>query len=897
MIRRVSVLVIAVIVSVILGRCDCWAKTINVPGDIPTIQAAIDAASDGDRVQVSPGTYFENINFNGKLITVTSTDGPKVTTINGGKKTSVATFSSGETRDAVLSGFTITNGLASLSSPAQVGGGIQIENSSPTISGNVINGNAACFEGGGIYTLSGSPIIENNNISNNTQSSDCGGGDGAGIVVRGGGYAQILSNIITNNSWADGFGGGMALSSAGTPLIENNIISGNRADGGGSQGGGIFMADSNPLMVQNLIINNTADQGGGGIYLQGTTAPLIVSNTVALNNVIAVPQGSAVYTNIDANPEFYNNLMIGAPAQNAVFCDPSTTPVFQNNDAFSAGAPAFQGSCAGEAGLSGNISTQPLFFNTAQNNFRLLAGSPGIDIGLNSALGLANTDLDGLPRIVDGSGHKTFIVDMGAYEFQPVTVNPTSLDFGAQLILHPVKRDVGLTNHQNNALSISSITGEGDFSATTTCPSSLAAGATCMITVAFSPITVGPRTATLTVNDDDTNGPRKVPLSGIGLSEITPTPTRSPMPTHTPPRATTPTPTRTPTQTPTATQTPTPTPTRTPAPGQPFISSIPFGVVVGGPFPIYGSGFTAGSRVNFFVAMSKGAVNEGPFAPTGFAPTVMNVTVPPTVSLGQGFVAVQVVNTDKGFLSSNLAYSLLGALPSSGIPTITSIEGVLLAPTSRDPAFATNNVETVVPQGTLATIGGTGFDTANGVAVDLFCACPGGKVGPFLLKPGDAGLTPTLLRLVLPAAGTPNSPSTGPGSFVVGNAGASKTYGKKSNAVSVPIGAQISVTFVAETPAGFAKRGPTIMVNGTGFSSLTVINFFNAQKGGVVNLGGLNPDGTPKIPLTFVNDNQFSFVVSAATAAPGPSYVQALNPPFVPFTSSGNDPGGAFTLK
>jgi parallel beta-helix repeat protein len=51
-------------------------------------------------------------------------------------------------------------------------------------------------------------------------------------------------------------------------LIENNIISGNRADGGGSQGGGIYMADSNPLMVQNLIINNTADQGGGGIYLQ-----------------------------------------------------------------------------------------------------------------------------------------------------------------------------------------------------------------------------------------------------------------------------------------------------------------------------------------------------------------------------------------------------------------------------------------------------------------------------------------------------------------------------------------------------------------------------------------------------------------------------------------------------
>ena len=50
--------------------------------------------------------------------------------------------------------------------------------------------------------------------------------------------------------------------------------------------------------------------------------------------------------------------------------------------------------------------------------------------------------------------------------------------------------------------------------------------------------------------------------------------------------------------------------------------------------------------------------------------------------------------------------------------------------TSKDPNFATNNVKTVVVQGNTVTLGGTGFDTANGVAVDLFCACPPpGKVG------------------------------------------------------------------------------------------------------------------------------------------------------------------------
>ena len=86
------------------------------------------------------------------------------------------------------------------------------------------------------------------------------------------------------------------------------------------------------------------------------------------------------------------------------------------------------------------------------------------------------------------------------------------------------------------------------------------------------------------------------------------------------------------------------------------------------------------------------------------------------------------------------------------------------------------------------------------------------------------------------------------------------------------------------------------MVNGTGFSSLTVINLFNKQGTKALNLGGLKPGGAPKIPLVFVNQNHFTFTKPSA-AMPGASYVQALNPPYVPFTSSGNAPGGAFTLK
>jgi len=86
-------------------------NTINVPGDQPTIQGAINAASNGDTVLVAPGTYYENINFNGKAVTVTSSRGPSVTIIDGGQNGSVVTFDSGETMRSGLNGVAIQNGL------------------------------------------------------------------------------------------------------------------------------------------------------------------------------------------------------------------------------------------------------------------------------------------------------------------------------------------------------------------------------------------------------------------------------------------------------------------------------------------------------------------------------------------------------------------------------------------------------------------------------------------------------------------------------------------------------------------------------------------------------------------------------------------------------------------
>ncbi len=319
------------------------AATIHVPGDQPTIQAGIDAATDGDTVLVAPDTYVENINFLGKAITVTSELGPEVTIIDGSSPEdpdfgSVVTFWNDEGRDSILEGFTLTGGSGNYMSEGDqyFGGGISVAGSSPAVTGNIITGNTVTGSGGGIDCFDpGSPLIADNTISENHAEGGYGGvrikksdaivrkntiSRNTSVVGPGGigvhnAIAIIADNTVSDNSALNGGYGGISVFNA-FAVIADNTVSGNQA----SFGGGIYVIGDSTgypptTLTGNVVANNNADTDGGGIYLFGTTTA-VLNNLVIGNNAIS-GRGAGIWVTANSDVLIANTTVTGNTANNS----------------------------------------------------------------------------------------------------------------------------------------------------------------------------------------------------------------------------------------------------------------------------------------------------------------------------------------------------------------------------------------------------------------------------------------------------------------------------------------------------------------------------------------------------------------------------------------------------
>ncbi len=308
------------------------AGIIKVPEKYATIQAGIDAAAKGDTVLVAAGTYYENISFKGKAITVASyfcaegdTDYINSTIINGSRpsdpnKGSVVSFTSGEDTTSVICGFTITGGTGSLyDSETRVGGGVYCKNSGARISHNKIIGNAVTHnkgcDGGGIgywpqtTSIARYVIIEDNIVESNSITSSNGGSylNGGGIhIVKG----RVTGNTIRYNSVSGqpifAGGGGISAVCENTAtrtlvVIAGNTITHNQARTPGyygGWGGGIDVVMCNVQILDNTITHNETGGSwgmGAGIRLWGSKAVSIIkNNTISFNSVTAPGAGGGI---------------------------------------------------------------------------------------------------------------------------------------------------------------------------------------------------------------------------------------------------------------------------------------------------------------------------------------------------------------------------------------------------------------------------------------------------------------------------------------------------------------------------------------------------------------------------------------------------------------------------
>ncbi len=139
----------------------------RVPGQYPTIQAGVDAASNGDTVFVADGIYTgagnKDIDFRGRNIVLTSAGNAMNCIIDCQNSGRGFYFHSGETSSAVVYGITVTHGSAIL------GSGVNITSASPTFKYCIIKynlGNDVSY-GGGVFITGGAPTFESCTIYGN----------------------------------------------------------------------------------------------------------------------------------------------------------------------------------------------------------------------------------------------------------------------------------------------------------------------------------------------------------------------------------------------------------------------------------------------------------------------------------------------------------------------------------------------------------------------------------------------------------------------------------------------------------------------------------------------------------------------------------------------------------
>jgi hypothetical protein len=431
----------------------CWpvasaaVLTVGDHGTYATIQDAVDVAlgAGTTEIRVEQGTYVENIQISSSYVSddIELTGGwdaafasrsidASLTVIDGSAVATSVIAISMAGGALLVDGFTITNGFSTQ------GGGMQVRPNGAswiTVSNNRITGNTASSTvptGGGVlfrqlagndarFTLSG------NVISGNTSVNTGGGGavgGGVSLCAEVGSAIEALENRITDNTCLApagtvyGCGAYLWIDSGEPSKFSDNVVKGNRSTtvagsevfGTGTDVSFGVTGDGALSMRRNLWIDNKDTSNPSGIHV---SVNLHSDHSVTISDSVIAGgpnDGLSVHQTAGNSARLTNLTVYHHPRYGVIASAASASGVSMYNTIVNRSLVAT--SFVGGVDTGGNLlGTDPLFVDPDRWDLRLRTGSPALDAGVNSPPGgLGPCDLDGNPRIIDGT------VDIGAYE-------------------------------------------------------------------------------------------------------------------------------------------------------------------------------------------------------------------------------------------------------------------------------------------------------------------------------------------------------------------------------------------------------------------------------------------------------------------------------------------------
>jgi hypothetical protein len=413
-----------------------------------SLQAAVNAADDGDVIRVAEGVYTDTqvdpdsstptLVYITKTVTLeggwsddfTAHNPSMYLTILDGQRRGPVIYVSGVAAAPTIDGFVITGGdgasmdaICGYEWVAGCGGGISVRQAAPVIANNVITNNIGSSGGigygGGIHIVNGGAgtRITNNTIISNTASPEGGVGGGISLLfcyntipisgnhieqnnaMWGGGIGSYYSvpflarNLIADN--ASAYDGAAVYFTGGSPTLDSNRILSNTADSGAAVR---FWVVPSFTMANNVIAENTTSDPGSAVEIRGnayiTTSGTLLHNTIAHNGGAS---GTGIVIAEYVNATISNTMIVShTTAGITVTTSASATVTAGYNVFWDNGSDPFTGS-------------NPVMGNPLLSADYHITSGPAIDAGMDVGV---TSDMDGELRPYQAP-------DIGADEYWP----------------------------------------------------------------------------------------------------------------------------------------------------------------------------------------------------------------------------------------------------------------------------------------------------------------------------------------------------------------------------------------------------------------------------------------------------------------------------------------------